>query len=315
MPDSVECGGCGTQLSEEYAGIPRKQCPECGAMNRVFSRSADTRIIFSETSIASQRYGHTGREVLGAEAQQRAVEWASLANRDELLSHQVAEDFRALLSSAPCLSGDSIVLFRGQGIRDGEPVPPSIERMGPLPLHRTPKEGRYHRQGERVLYLADSLDGVQREMDAWCTQGMPYVILVEVPLAPLRIADFSDWPSDHLLTAVFSRAEMCNVPQRGPANYVFSQTVGNIVSEHFDGMRIPGVRGAPGAHYKNVVLFRPLAEWPKWTSPAEPAFRLISPIGSTRPHEHIAVAAYYLWEKDGQVHGRDQAHWFQGIKA
>jgi hypothetical protein len=311
MPDSVECGSCGTQLSEEYASIPRKLCPNCGATNRVLSMSVHTKFNLSDAVIASQRYGHTGREVLGAEAERRAVEWASLTNRDDLLSHQVAEDFRALLSSAPCLSGDSIVLFRGQGIRDGEPVPPSIERMGPLPLSRTPGEGRYHRAGGRVLYLADSLEGVRKEMDAWCTQGTPYVIRVEVPLASLRIADFSDWPSDHLITAVFSRAEMCNVPQRGPANYVFSQTVGNLVSEHFDGMRIPGVRGAPGALYKNVVLFRQLAEWPKWTSSTKPAFRLISP---ARPHEHIAVAAYYLWEKDGRAHGRDQAHWFQAIK-
>jgi Protein of unknown function (DUF2934) len=142
MPDSVECGSCGTQLSEEYASIPRKLCPNCGATNRVLSMSVHTKFNLSDAVIASQRYGHTGREVLGAEAERRAVEWASLTNRDDLLSHQ-------------------------------------------------------------------------------------------------------------------------------------------------------------------------LAEWPKWTSSTKPAFRLISP---ARPHEHIAVAAYYLWEKDGRAHGRDQAHWFQAIK-
>src|SRR5262249_50623254 len=99
-----------------------------------------------------------------------------------------------------------------------------------------------------------------------------------------------------------------------PDNYIFSQTVGDLVSEYFDGMRIPGVRGVPGAHYKNVVLFRQLSEWPNWTHPAEPAFRLIPPTSSSRPDEHIAIAAYHLWEKDGRVHGRDQTHWFQAIE-
>jgi len=305
---SVECGSCGKQLSEEFAGVPRKPCPDCGATGRVFSESVSCSMTVTMSVVASQRYGHTGREVLGAEAERRAIEWASLPNRDAILNHDVAEDFRALLASAPCLSGDCVVLFRGQGIGESEQRPPALERMGPLPRNVIPQEGRYHRKGERVLYLADSEDGVRREMEAWHTEGTPYVIKVEVPLTSLRIADFSTWPSGHLITAVFSRAEMCNVAQRGPANYIFSQVVGQLVSERFDGMRIPGVRGAPGVHYKNVVLFRHLADWPSWANPADRAYRMFPP-----PHEHIAVAAYYLWEKDGKAHGRDQAHWFQAI--
>lgn len=31
-------------------------------------------------------------------------------------------------------------------------------------------------------------------------------------------------------------------------------------------------------------------------------------------HEDIAVAAYYIWEKDGKVHGKDNVHWDEAIK-
>ena len=144
--------------------------------------------------------------------------------------------------------------------------------------------------------------------EAWLTTGTPYVTKIEVPLTSLKIADFSNWPTDHLITAVFARAEKCNIAQRGSNNYIFSQAVGEIISKHFDGMRIPGVRGAPDAHYKNIVLFRGLEEWSSWTSVANPAYRLITP-----PHEYISVAAYYLWEKAGRAHGHNQAHWFQAI--
>ena len=63
-----------------------------------------------------------------------------------------------------------------------------------------------------------------------------------------------------------------------------------------------------GNHYRNVVLFKHLDDWPNWVSPGRPARRIFAP-----PQGHVAVAAYYLWEKDGLVHGRDQAHWFRAI--
>lgn len=305
---SVECGSCKKQLSEVFAAVPRTPCPACGSTTRVFSESLVSGVKVSVSVVASQRYGHTGREVLGAEAEQRVIDWAALTERDAIMTHPVVDDVRALLVSAPCLAGDKLVLFRGSGIGETEQRPPSVERMGPLPLSRIPREGRYHREGERLLYLADSEDGVRQEMEAWHTKGTPFIIRVEVPLTSLRIADFSNWPTDHLITAVFARAEMCNVDGRGPMNYALSQVIGQLVAEQFDGMRIPGVRGRPGGHYKNVVLFRQLEDWPNWTNPASPPYRLFSPA-----HEHIAVAAYYLWEKDGKVHGRDRLHWFRAI--
>jgi hypothetical protein len=31
-------------------------------------------------------------------------------------------------------------------------------------------------------------------------------------------------------------------------------------------------------------------------------------------HEHIAIAAYFIWEKEGRLHGRDKQHWGMGIE-
>jgi hypothetical protein len=216
-----QCGNCGIEIKVEPVGIPRMPCPKCGAMNRNLTRNVSDHLTVSAAVTASQVFGHTGREVLLDKSVLRAREWARLTNHDELLKHSAAQEFRDAVRAAPSLSGDVIVLFRGQGIRDTEPIPPSIVRMGPLPLDRTPGEGRYHRAGERVLYLADSVNGVLREMDAWHSEGKPFVIRIEVPLTSLKIADFSVWPTDHLVTAVFSCAENCKVPDRGPDNYTF----------------------------------------------------------------------------------------------
>jgi len=310
MADGVECGNCGEPLSNAYGGpSPRKPCPKCGSTRRVFSESMNVRLNLSGTATESLKYGHTGREVMGSKAEGYAIEWAGLGNRDAMLNHPGAEDFRRSVGSAPCLSGDTIVLFRGQGILDTEPKPPSVSRMGPLPLENIPGEGRYHRAGERVLYLTSSGDGSRREMEAWCTAGTPYLIRVELPLTKFRIADFMDWPSDHFVTAVFSKAEQCKVDGRGPKSYVFSQVVAELVSAQFDGMRIPGVRGEPGAHYNNVVIFSGLSEWPQWIAPGGGAY----PLRAGLPHEYIAVAAYYLWEKDGKKHGCDLLHWHKAV--
>jgi hypothetical protein len=36
--------------------------------------------------------------------------------------------------------------------------------------------------------------------------------------------------------------------------------------------------------------------------------------GCTLPHEAIAIAAYYLWQKEGCAHGKDKDHWQRAIE-
>lgn len=265
----------------------------------------------------SLRYGHTGREVMGSQAEAYAREWAHCGSRSAMLRHSGAADFKNEIAKAKCISGNAIDLFRGQSIKCGAGKPPSVGRMGPLSMGEVSKakEGRYHRAGERALYLGSSEDACRRELGAWYNGGAPWIIKLRLPLDSLRIADFADfidWPSNHFVNAVFCQAELCQFKERGgPEDYIFSQVVGALVSEKFDGMRIPGVRGEPEAHYSNIVLFKRLDDWPTWVG-SETAYLLPAWATMNFPHEHVAIAAYYIWEKDDRVHGRDMMHWCLG---
>jgi hypothetical protein len=82
-----------------------------------------------------------------------------------------------------------------------------------------------------------------------------------------------------MTSQVFSIAEDCSVQGRGPDSYIFSQTVAEIVREAgFDGMVIPGTRGASGERYSNVVIFDPLQDerWRSWVKDGEQPYVLNS---------------------------------------
>jgi hypothetical protein len=218
--------------------------------------------------------GHTGRKVRVNDDYALATEWATLGNRDDLLAHPACRKFASLILSAPRLLDPSLVFFRGCDISDGLPT---AEEMGPPPQDRRPAAGRYNRDGQPVLYLCDSEEGVRRE---WCTRhvtGVLYVQRYRLPLSELSIADFTN-PPENFVAAVFSKAERLNLDGRGKESYDFSQVVAELVSAHFDGMRIPGVRGARPVLYSNVVLFRPYPDWPKWLEPGSSPYPLHVPV-------------------------------------
>lgn len=219
-------------------------------------------------------YGHTGREVRGNEGYALAAEWAKLETRAELLNHLACEEFRRFIPSAPRLSDTALVFFRGRGVTS---EPPRVDQMGPPLLDCDPSGGRYNRRGERVLYLSDSEEGVLRELSAWHVEGIPWVQRYRLPLDKLHIADFTIIPDDHFVAAVFSKAEECNVGGRGSNSYIFSQLVAELVMAHFDGMRIPGVRGNRGSWYSNVVIFQPYPDWRDWLEHETAPYRLSVP--------------------------------------
>ena len=212
--------------------------------------------------------GHTGREVRGNQGYVLATEWAKLEARAELLNHPACEEFRRLAPFASRVSDTALVLFRGKGFATDTPSP-SAKQMGP-----GCQEGRYSRLGECMLYLSDSEEGVLRELNAWHVEGIPYVMRYRLPLDKLNIADFTMIPDDHFVAAVFSKAEECNVGGRGSNSNVFSQLVAELVMAHFDGMRIPGVRGSRNFHYNNVVVFHPDPDWRDWLEQETTPYRL-----------------------------------------
>lgn len=241
-------------------------------MGKVISGRASLSTKTGLSAVWTVKLGHTGRSVQGNEGYRLAVEWACVPDREKLLSHDASSKFCRLLAEAPRFRDFEHPFFRGRGIT-GEP--PRENQMGPPPADSIPTEGRYHRRGDHVLYLADSEDGVRLERQSWHREGLPYVQRYRLPSGGLCIADFAIFPAGHFIASVFAVAEDCNVNGRqGPPNFIFSQVIAGLVAAKFDGMRVPGVCGAPGFNYCNLVLFKPHPAWPSWLEPRATPFPL-----------------------------------------
>lgn len=107
-------------------------------------------------------------------------------------------------------------------------------------------------------------------MRAYAKQGRElYMLRFDIPVAELRIADFTGFDKDTLEQSIFHHAEGCKFFP-GLDDYTFSQVVASIVSPHFDGMRVRGVRGENGAYYSNFVLFHNFSHWETWTENYSP---------------------------------------------
>jgi len=216
-----------------------------------------------DSNIWEQEFMHTGRKVRGTEGYLLATEWAELLDSNELIKHPGAEEFRSLIPKAPCVDS-SLVCFRVRGITGKAPCP---LQMGPPPITKETRGGRYNRPGEHVLYLSDSEDGVIREFRALRFKGVPYIQRYMLPADQLHVADLTRIPPDHFMSQVFSKAEECNVEGRGLPGYNFSQIIAELVADNFDGMRVPGVHGVPNERYSNIIIFRPFPDWPNWLEP------------------------------------------------
>jgi RES domain-containing protein len=209
--------------------------------------------------------GHTGRTIPASADYDSAKEWADVGDIKTLLSHHGADRFRTnlleLFKSAPAEAGDELTRFRG---RLDDPEIKCWRDMGPPPPGSN-NGGRYNTPGVVALYLCDSLDGVLRELAPQPGTRL-FLQTYRVPTS-LRIADFSSVHLTDFVKAVFDIAESCCVKGRtAPSSYDFSRVVGQLVREvGFEGMVVPGVRGAQSSQYRNVVAFDVRDEWQIWS--------------------------------------------------
>lgn len=232
--------------------------------------SLEENLQLADINIWEQKFMHTGRKVCGTESYLLAKEWADLVNRDDMIKHPAAKEFRAFIPKILCVDSP-LECFRFRPIK-GEP--PSSDEMGPPPIVKETKGGRYNRPNEHVLYLSDSENGIIRESIAQDLQDLLYIQQYSLPTDILRIADLTKTPSDHFLCQVFTIAEECMVKGRGIANYNFSQIVAELVNTNFHGMRVPGVHGVPGKQYSNIVIFCPFPDWYNWLKPGSDPYCL-----------------------------------------
>ena len=214
------------------------------------------------SAIWTVTHGHTGREILGAAGYALADEWAHLETKEEMRAHPAFLEFLAHIVEAPRLTDCALQWYRRVCFPDGET--PRADQMGPPPSNKFPQEGRYNEEGQRMLYLTDSEDGVRCELQTWPASGSPFAQCFRLPLQRLNVADFTAIPAEHFVAAVFAKAEECKVEGRGPDSYVFSQLVARCVMMFCDGMRMPGVHGLRSHQYSNLVIFHPEHQWKEW---------------------------------------------------
>jgi len=192
----------------------------------------------------------TGRHIEGHdECWSQVQAWAQLEDEGKIVSHPLNETLTVALANTQPFCGIELTCVRGVAFHKG--FVPAPDNMRPPPEAVRVATGRYNHHAQRVLYLSDSIKGVARELES------PNDIWVQsytLKLDALRIADFRP-PVETLLNHVFWWTETAS--EDHGTRFLFSQFVAGRVAELFDGMIVPGVRGAESTRYDNVVVFRP----------------------------------------------------------
>lgn len=213
--------------------------------------------------------GHTGRKVkidTDSDAYKLAVDWSCRSPR-KMRRHRGAKKFRNSLSVVAVVPDPTFECFRGRTPKKNGELPSSGQEMGPPPKEKACSD-RYNRAGVPVLYLCDSPEAVELEIERRFKEDDECFALQEytLPTSKLRIADLSVRNANEFIICVMDIAESIRVGGRGgPPDFEFSQFVAELVaSAGFDGMICPGVRGDRGTPYHNIVIFKPEERWREW---------------------------------------------------
>ncbi len=213
---------------------------------------------------------HTARYLTCGVEYRLVQSWARMPSRRLLQSHPATARMTEELLSVHPINQRSIRGYRGRLIREGHPTPESSRDMGPPRPGNTNDMGRYNEKGHPVLYLCESEYGVRRELSG---EGRLFVQEFILPTDVVRIADLRQLDPNGFLAATMWHAEMAG--QDGYPTVRFSQVVAMVVSQKFDGMAVPGVRGDNSQTYSNIVIFpRRLRHWPKWAVSQKKPFEL-----------------------------------------
>jgi hypothetical protein len=212
--------------------------------------------------------GHTGRSAVVDDGYRLAEKWSKARLLGRLRRHAGARRLREAMGRMSVTAGEPLICYRGSDRQYS--VVSSWEDVGPPPAELAGDQ-RYSRVKVPAWYLADSIDGVMRELQ---DRGRPLTIqCFALDRTLLRLVDLNAHDVATYVQAVFDVAESACIDGRGgPNDFKFSQTVAETVTESgFDGMIVPGVRGDAALHYRNVVLLRAH----RWLAGATPVGGLI----------------------------------------
>ena len=206
----------------------------------------------------SATFSPTGRYVTCNEEYGMVNSWSKMETREGLLIHSISNNFIKSLNDVPLKIVSSEVFYRGRCCEEDQIIASSFQ-MGPPPKFLA-VSNRYASQGEAVLYLSDSENGVKRELEG--RPGKMFIQKFKFNYSDLKVADFSLYDSSSFLNAVMWHCELSG--SEGYSSIVFSQTLAEMIRNKFDGMLVNGVRGNDKIRYKNLVIFNPTDKWESW---------------------------------------------------
>jgi len=215
----------------------------------------------------SATYVPTGRRVTAGFEHGKANDLVKLSTKEELRSHPVSNEFLKAISELNFIRANNDTFYRGRKIELESDYPKSSIEMGPPPCKET-IANRYNYDNDPVLYLSDSIFGVQKELEMrtgtlWCQK-------FRIPFGKLKIIDLSSLPSDSLINSIMSECEVAGNEYR--CQQIFSQYIAEIIKQVSDGFIACGVRGEKENLYKNLVLFNPTDYWEDWVCKPEKPF-------------------------------------------
>jgi hypothetical protein len=202
-------------------------------------------------------FGPTGRRVRGDRHHHTVRNWIRCTDDTSLRAHAGCEQFVQELRRVQIIRVP-LQCYRGRTPPFRSEVP-DAEEMGP-PTHA--EAGRYNRDGIGVLYMSDLEMGVQRELRERARSGPSWVQRFVITPQARGIADLTMVDPASVIASACWFAELA--AKVGEPTFAFSQFVAALVSDGFDGMRVPGVRGTDAARYTNVVMFSPAERWRDW---------------------------------------------------
>ncbi len=167
------------------------------------------------------------------------------------------------------LQGLYITFYRGVDISVWKKL--SSNKIGPSP---NSNDGRYNVQGEKCIYLIDTIDFLFSEINSLDMLVQRY----DIPVCKLKIADLSSNNKElhNSLALAFDMIENGRtstgynfesvLENRGESKYLVSQLFSNTFKKYgWDGLYIPGVHGNQGQFYNNCTIFGTIVDqWENW---------------------------------------------------
>lgn len=238
-------------------------------MSRIVELAASSAIAISDSVGCSITRGATGRTTRFFTTEQidderLAKQWSSVPDLEGLLVHPGAMRFNELMAKNQSTLTGIVRAYRGR-LRSTLPDDPDVRDFGPPP-EPFARQGRYNNQGQSVLYLATSPDGVRVECPTDSDDDGVLCREFLVDIGSLRIFDASSESLPDFLHIAWDEAERQELPE-----YLFSRALAELVRRQgYDGMVVPGTRGCPSNRYRNIVFFNPGRIWEHWISDSSP---------------------------------------------